>query len=167
MTDQNPQPTPTPPASGLSQKIAIIAICLIIPAGVLAYAYMNRASQPSANVSMENAAAETPTTPVSTTASPYKDGTYTATGHYSSPGGAETIGVSLTLKDGVITDATVTPEATRPMSMRMQGMFTENYKPLVVGKSLDEVSLTKVSGSSLTPKGFNDAVAQIKTEAQA
>ena len=107
----------------------------------------------------------TPTPVVST--SVYKDGTYTATGEYLSPGGLETVKVSLTLKDDLIVDATVVPQATRPNSVKYQGLFESGYKAFVVGKSIDSVLLTKVSGSSLTPKGFNDAVAQIKVSAKA
>lgn len=97
----------------------------------------------------------------------YKDGTYEATGHYESPGGEEEIEVSITVKDGTVTDTSTVSKATNPKSVMMQGVFIDNYKAMVVGKSLDEVKLDKVAGSSLTPKGFNDAVEQIKKEAVA
>lgn len=96
----------------------------------------------------------------------YKNGQYDVTGNYISPGGAETIKVSLTLEDGIIKDITVTPQATRPNSVKFQGLFAANYKPLVIGKNIDEVVLNKVGGSSLTPKGFNDAISQIKEQAK-
>jgi hypothetical protein len=73
--------------------------------------------------------------------------------------------VTLTLKDDIITAVTVTSNATRPMSMRMQGMFISGCQAVVVGKNIDDVHLTNVSGSSLTPKGFNDALTKIKTDA--
>jgi hypothetical protein len=38
---------------------------------------------------------------------------------------------------------------------------------LVVGKSVDEVSLSRVAGSSLTSLGFNNALTQIKEDAKA
>lgn len=100
-------------------------------------------------------------------ASQYKNGSYTAIGGYISPGGQEKIGVTVTLKDGMISEITVEPKATRPMSMKMQGMFSGNYKPMVIGKNIDEVTLDKVSGSSLTSKGFNDAITKIKEQAKA
>lgn len=179
MTDQistnPPEPTtPAPAANTLSKKLVIAAICLLIPTGVLAYAFMQGGSHQANGAGVTNMPATTNHPMASSGGSAFtatnftfKDGTYSATGHYSSPGGAETIEVSLTLKDGIITDANVVSDAFRPMSMRMQGMFVDSYKPLVVGKSLNEVNLSKVSGSSLTPRGFNDAVAQIKTEAKA
>lgn len=99
-------------------------------------------------------------------ASAFKDGTYTATGNYTSPGGEEELGVTLTIKDGVVTESVVEPRATRPNSVRFQGIFSENYKPLVIGKNIDQLSLGKVSGSSLAPKGFNEAVEEIKAQAR-
>jgi uncharacterized protein with FMN-binding domain len=96
----------------------------------------------------------------------YKDGIYTQVGDYTSPGGAEQIDVKLTLKNGLVTEAEVTPKAERPKSKLMQGIFVENYKSLVVGKNIKDLNLGKVSGSSLTPKGFNDAVEKIKAEAK-
>ena len=37
---------------------------------------------------------------------------------------------------------------------------------MVVGKNIDEVAITKVAGSSLTPKGFTDALEKIKADAK-
>lgn len=98
--------------------------------------------------------------------SSYKDGTYTATGNYDSPAGNETIGVTVTLKDGVIVSSDVVGQARDEKSIRYQGKFISGYKALVIGKKIDEVQLDFVSGSSLTPAGFNDALSQIKAQAQ-
>lgn len=97
----------------------------------------------------------------------YKSGTYTAIGNYNSPGGAEEIDVKIVLEDDVVVDAEVISRATRPRSITMQGQFVSGFKEQVVGKYLDEVLLDKVSGSSLTPKGFNEAIAEIKEQARA
>lgn len=96
----------------------------------------------------------------------YKDGSYDATGTYTSPGGAEEIEVKVTLKDNVITDSEVISKATRSESKEYQGKFLDGYKSQVIGKNINQVNLTKVSGSSLTPKGFNDAITKIKAEAK-
>jgi uncharacterized protein with FMN-binding domain len=108
-------------------------------------------------------------TPVSTTpsTSPYKDGTYSATGSYLSPGGEDDLHVSVTLANGIITDATVTSGAHDQTSAHYQGIFINNCRPLVVGKNINDVVLSKVSGSSLTSGGFNDALTKIKAEASA
>ncbi len=96
----------------------------------------------------------------------FQDGTYSATGNYVSPAGQEEVEVELTLAEGVIEDVTFTGKATNEKSVFMQGVFNDNFKALVQGKNIDEVQLDKVSGSSLTPKGFMDALEKIKTEAQ-
>lgn len=102
----------------------------------------------------------------SSTVSAYKDGTYGADGEYVSPAGQEHVGVTVTLKNDVVTDVTFEPRATVSTSVRFQGMFASGYKIFVVGKKIDDVRLDKVSGSSLTSTGFNDAIDQVKAAAQ-
>jgi len=92
----------------------------------------------------------------------YQNGTYEVAGEYISPGGPEQITVKLTLQEGLITAAEVEPQAKRPNSVKFQGIFADNYQELVIGKNIDELKLDKVAGSSLTPKGFNDALEKIK-----
>lgn len=105
---------------------------------------------------------ETPTV----TNSKYRDGTYLADGTYVSPAGVETVSVSLTIKDDVITGVDFTGNAVNPTSKLLQGKFATGFETLVEGKALDAVSLTVVNGSSLAPKGFMDALAKIKLEAR-
>jgi len=96
----------------------------------------------------------------------YKDGIYDAIGSYISPGGAEELGVKLTLLNGIVVDSSVEVLTDREISLEMQEDFAANYHPFVLGKSIDEIELTKVSGSSLTPNGFNDALEKIKVQAR-
>jgi uncharacterized protein with FMN-binding domain len=105
-------------------------------------------------------------TPVSP-AYKYKDGTYNAVGNYNSPGGAEEIDVKVTLKSDLIAEVQVVSKATRPASKNWQSAFISGVSEAVVGKSLDNVVLDKVSGSSLTPKGWNNAVSEIQEQAKA
>jgi uncharacterized protein with FMN-binding domain len=97
----------------------------------------------------------------------YKAGKYTAEGDYTSPAGPEKVKVDLSLSaDGTITDIMFTGETEHPMSKKFQGKFSSGYKTLVMGKKIDDVKLDKVSGSSLTPMGFNDAIEKIKADAK-
>ena len=95
----------------------------------------------------------------------YADGSYSAEGKYLSPGGAESIGVELTLKGDVVTAVTVTPNATSPNAIRYQGEFVGGIAAVVVGKNIDTLKVSRVAGSSLTSGGFNEAVATIKADA--
>lgn len=108
------------------------------------------------------------TTPSNTpaTARKYKDGTYSADGNYVSPAGKEAVSVSINIKNNIVTDASFIGKATNPGSKKMQENFSAGFKQFVVGKSVDSISLTVVNGSSLTPKGFMDALSKIKTQAQ-
>ncbi len=96
-----------------------------------------------------------------------KDGTYQATGSYTSPGGNEQITVNVTLKDGVVTDTSATSGANDPTAKQYQAEFIAGYKDQVVGKKISSIKLSRVSGSSLTSQGFNNALQEIQRQAQA
>src|SRR5688572_12156218 len=96
----------------------------------------------------------------------YKDGTYSATGTYQNPASREEVDVTLTLADGRVTAVTFEGTPDNPTTVTMQNRFKQGFEAEVVGKPLDEVNLTVVNGSSLSPKGFMDALNQIKTQAQ-
>ncbi|BDV31115.1 FMN-binding protein [Microbacterium terricola] len=102
----------------------------------------------------------------SSTAS-YADGTYTAEGSYATPESVETISVTVTLADDVITAVEVTGNPTRRESEQYQGEFIGGIADVVVGKDIDEISVSRVAGSSLTSGGFNEAIDQIKADAAA
>lgn len=97
----------------------------------------------------------------------YADGTYSATGSYQAPSGTETVDVTITLQDDVITDVEVVGEATDPEARQHQGEFIGGIAAEVVGKDIDEINVSRVSGSSLTSGGFNAAIADIKGQAAA
>jgi len=99
------------------------------------------------------------------TAGSYTDGTYTESADYTSPGGTETVEVTVTLADGIITEVEAVGDGDNPNSKRYQGEFSDGIAAVVVGKSIDEISVDKVAGSSLTSAGFNDAIDAIKADA--
>jgi uncharacterized protein with FMN-binding domain len=101
------------------------------------------------------------------TSGDYADGTYTETGNYQSPNGTEQVDVTLTLKSNTITDVSVVGFGESPNSKQFQGEFINGIAAEVVGINIDELSVDKVAGSSLTSDGFNSAVEAIKADALA
>lgn len=97
----------------------------------------------------------------------YTDGTYTAEGSYRTPETTETIEVTITLADDVITAVEVVGDPQAPQSVQYQGRFIGGISDEVVGRDIDEISVSRVAGSSLTSGGFNDALETIKAEAAA
>ncbi|GAA1940187.1 hypothetical protein GCM10009775_35130 [Microbacterium aoyamense] len=97
----------------------------------------------------------------------YTDGTYTAEGTYQTPESVETISVTVALEDGIITSVDVEGDPQKAESQQYQGQFIGGISDEVVGKSIDEISVSRVAGSSLTSGGFNDAIETIKAEAAA
>ncbi len=139
---------------------AILVVLLLVITG----AYMCRKN--SMNVAVQVPVVQNnnnTTTPSNTGKLPgYKNGSYSVTASYISPAGAESFGLQIELANNIIINAVMTPLATNPISTKMQDGFQKGFKALVVGKSIDDVNLDKVSGASLTTKGFNDAIEKIK-----
>ena len=97
----------------------------------------------------------------------YLDGTYTAEGSYATPESVETITVTVTLADDVVTSVDVVGDPQKRESEEYQAEFIGGIASIVEGKNIDELSVSRVAGSSLTSGGFNDAIATIKAEAAA
>jgi uncharacterized protein with FMN-binding domain len=148
--------------------VIIIVILAAVTAGTV-YVLNSRTTESDSSISTssssEEAASSDAAPSTDSSASTYKDGDYTASGTYSSPGGQEEVEVSLTLANNVITAVNVTTDAASGTSAQYQSEFKSNYKTLVVGKNINEVKLSRVAGSSLTSTGFNDALEQIKSQA--
>ncbi|MBT2595831.1 FMN-binding protein [Arthrobacter sp. ISL-72] len=130
------------------------------------------AQAPAAQSTAASTGAATGSAPIagtgasSSAASGYKDGTYSADGNYVSPNGTETVGVELTLAGGTVSGVNITQHPSNPNTRKFQGEFASGIAAQIVGKNLDELNVSKVSGSSLTSGGFNEAVEKIKAEAK-
>jgi len=77
----------------------------------------------------------------------------------------ETIEVKIDL-DGQnrISSVETTHSGSDRQSARYQQDFDSEYKQFVVGKSIDEVNISRVAGASLTTDAFMEAINQIKNE---
>jgi len=111
-----------------------------------------------------------PTTTTSTTAtasSSTSTGTFTASSNYYVPHGNESIQVSLTVRGGVITSASIQNSEGDRESASYQEDFAASYKTYVVGKKISGLQLSTIAGASDTTQGFNDALTQIASKVQA
>lgn len=107
-------------------------------------------------------------TPADDLPTSFDAGEYEAQGEYPTPAGTQSIGVNLDLDAaGTIMTVTVEPQAERGNSVQFQKKFAQGIAKKVVGRPITELSVDKVSGSSLTSKGFNQAITTIITEARA
>lgn len=144
--------------------VVVIAVIGILTAGVLWY---TNSENKGATPEQQNTQAEQVDRSMAEVVefAMYADGQYEAIGQYTSPGGGETIDVSVSIADNIITDVVVTPNARLPISVKFQNQFKDGIASEVIGKNINEVELDVVSGSSLTPIGFKNALEQIKTQA--
>lgn len=162
-----------------TRKLAVTVISVLVIAGIVLFAdhikAQSRATTTSARVAMTNSTTTTPhrSTPVasssgsSSTSSGYKDGSYTASDSYYVPDGNESIQVKLTVKNGVVTASSVQNSENDPTSAAFQEQFASAYKSYVIGQKLADLQLGVVAGASDTSQGFNQAVNQIASQAQA
>ncbi len=152
------------------KKLALLSLAAILPligAGCAADTTVTVNDTTPTSTATDTAPTNSNTTPpVAAPVTAYKDGTYSVVGAYVSPGGNQKLNVTLVIKNDVVVDATVTDGSVDPASKQYQAIFISGYKVQVIGKKLSEINVTKVSGSSLTPLGFMDAVAKIKVEAK-
>lgn len=146
--------------------IIVVVLLATIGGGILYLVGENNADTSEVTTS-QPASSDNQASDSNQVANEYMDGTYTATGTYQSPGGQEEIELTVTLMDGAITSTEAKTQAASGTSRQYQQEFIRNYEDLVVGKSINEVELDRVAGSSLTSNGFNDALDEIKQEAAA
>lgn len=91
------------------------------------------------------------------------DGTYSKIVAYKYHSGSNDVNVSISVKDGLVTAASVTPAAQLDnVSMKIVGNFNAALPTLVVGKKITGLNLPKnVAGSSLTTAAFQQYVADV------
>ena len=136
-------------------------------AGIIALAGCSAPESPSNADTGTDSGSSTGTGTSGDSGSTYVDGTYTAEGSYQTPESVETITVTVTLEDDVITAVDVTGDPQARESEEYQGKFIGGISDAVVGQDIDEISVSRVAGSSLTSGGFNQAIDEIKSEAAA
>jgi uncharacterized protein (UPF0333 family) len=155
--------------------VAVLLAIVLIVGGAVAFSKHGKSTANADTATVASTVSATPSTTTASatatdatnTAATYKDGTYKTDISYDSPGGMQKIGVNITLKDGTVTDSTVTAEATDGDARGYQNDFVSSYKQFVTGKKIDAISLSRVSGSSLTSNGFNYALKTIEAQAKA
>lgn len=167
------------------KKLVAIILSLVVIAGFVVFADHVKAktaaaagtlaqssssapsSTPSMSASTDSTTATNTSSPAASSTSSYKDGTYSASSSYYVPHGNESIQVSLTLKDGVITSSSIRNSEGDPESAQYQQDFASSYKSYVVGKKISGLQLGILAGASDTTQGFDNALSQIASEAQA
>lgn len=145
----------------------LIALIILVVAGIAFAVMQSDPREPVAEtteVTSRNAEEEAPLEPEVNTTSGAAGATYQSEATYLTPARIEhTVGVNLTVADGIVTDATVTYNGGEPETPQ-QGNFEDAYRSEVIGQRLEDLELSRVGGASLTSRAFNDAVDNIIAE---
>lgn len=164
--------------SRLKLTTTVLAVLVVAGVVVLADHFKSESSKAAASSAVSTSAtppgaasapsaSSTGSSSASVTSGSYKDGTYTASSGYRVPHGSESIQVSLTLKDGVVASSSVQNSENDFDSAQFQEEFAAAYKNYVVGKKISGLQIGVVAGASDTTAGFNEALSQIASQAQA
>jgi len=154
------------PVTQLPVKIALSTFAALTLAGSLAACSSPAPSDTTDNTGIDSDAGNTSN--LSTSEEPYNDGTYSSSGSYDTPAGTESIDVTLTIAGDKVTDVEVVGhDDGNPDVKRYQAEFIGGISDIVVGKDIDELSVDRVAGSSLSSTGFKAALQNIKAQALA
>jgi uncharacterized protein with FMN-binding domain len=93
----------------------------------------------------------------------YRDGEYSATGWYGSAPSHHD--VTLTITDDTVTGVEITTPAEDETSLGYQQRFADALPQAIIGRSIDDLSVDRLAGSSGCSEGFMDALVQIQAEA--
>lgn len=93
-------------------------------------------------------------------------GTYAYDVTYATPAGNTDMTVTFALKNNVITDVNLAGNPQHQTSLQYETLLEAELGTLIIGKELSQVPAiaAKTAGSSLTPAGFNQALAQLQAE---
>ena len=122
----------------------------------------SNSNQSSSQESSKPASTTTPDQATST----YNNGTYSATINYVVPKSDNSITVEMNVENGKVSSV----KTTHDYSDRESDFYIANFDSLieeaVTGKSIDNLSVGRIGGASLTSNAFDDAIATIKNEAK-
>jgi hypothetical protein len=91
--------------------------------------------------------------------------TYSTTVNYKVPeGGSQSMGLTVTVNGAVISSISISQSKSGENSKKWQNNFENNYRPLVLGKNIKSVNLSRVGGASITTNAFNQAIKSIANQ---
>lgn len=109
----------------------------------------------------------TPTpVPTPVTTYNYMNGIYTVLQKYTVEGKQDSITVQLTIQNDYASDLTDTYTYSSTKSKSYQDSFESKIRSLIVGKAINNISVSRVGGASVTTDAFNQAFSQIKNNAR-
>lgn len=125
------------------------------------------AADPSSSAASGSAASSSVAASASASSSGFTDGRFTKTAPYQTPGGTETVTVTVGLRAGEVTSVEVVGSEHTANAKHYVEAFAGGVAGQVVGKKIAGLQVGAIAGSSLTPNGFNAAVAKIAAAAKA
>jgi uncharacterized protein with FMN-binding domain len=90
---------------------------------------------------------------------------YSANVSYDVPENNETLALTISISNGLVTDVNVSQSKTGRKSANYQTNFEKSYKQFVIGKQLKDINLSRVGGASITTNAFMEAIKAVQKQA--
>lgn len=146
--------------------IAVLATAGVIGIGLFIRPDTNTNTSSSSATTTSNSTTSANTS--TSSSSSYKDGSYTATVSYMVPhGNQNTLKATVVVSGGKITSVSTTDDYSDRESSMYVNSFENGVSSDATGQSLGSYNPSQIGGASLTTAAFNDAISQIRTQAQA
>lgn len=142
--------------------VAVVVIGALVAGTIVLKPKSDSSGSSTSQVTSSTSSGGTTVDPTAT----YKDGTYSTTASYASPGGTEDMKITMLITNGTITESSVVAEASNRESRAYQNDFIDGYASQTNGKALATLQLSRVSGASLTSRSFNEALDIIRSQAK-
>lgn len=156
---------------GISGVVSLVGVAAIIgtqsgPTFSPTYSSSSTSTASSDTAEETDNTVDTNSSVTTTTSGDYDDGSYSSSVNYvTHHNHNESITVTITLEDGVVTDLNLDQSGTSGESAQYQSRFASSIDSYVVGESIDDISLSRVAGASDTTKAFMEALEDIMVEA--
>lgn len=148
--------------------LAVLIVIVVIVAGAV-YASSSKQEEATTNAATSTTATENvdQSAKNATQANTrYADGNYDASSRYSTPGGTDTMDISVTLQNGSVIAVGASTSPQDAESKEYDNNFLDEFKTFVIGKNIEDVQLSRIAGASLTTGGFMDALESVADQAR-
>lgn len=90
---------------------------------------------------------------------------YSANVSYNVPENNETLALTISVSNGIVSDVNIVQSKTGRKSANYQTNFEKSYKQFVIGKQLKDINLSRVGGASITTNAFMEAIKAVQKQA--
>ncbi len=141
------------------KKNSLLMLGLVFGVSVILYIFDVRILPPSTQITPIISISPIPTTTITSALR-----SFTETVRYPVKQSNEDIIVTLILKNNIVTTLEISHTSNLKKSIQYHDAFDGAIQPLVIGKNIKDINVSRVAGASGTTIGFMQAIEKIRTQ---